>query len=79
MPHSDPRLAAFGRAIRRLRRELDLSQDAVERRGGLGRNQVGAVERAEKDPQLSTVLGICDGLGVPLSEVVRRYEESRSR
>jgi transcriptional regulator with XRE-family HTH domain len=72
----DERRAAFGLAVRRIRVGRFLSQDTVERRGGLARNQVGAIERAEKDVQLTSLLRLSDGLGVPLSEIVRAYEDA---
>lgn len=65
---------AFGAAVRKLRRDRYLSQDHVERAGGLARSQVGAIERADKDVQLSTLIRLARGLDLPLSEVVLAYE-----
>jgi len=78
MPADDlhDHLVTFGRSVRRLRRELDLSQDAVERRGGMVRSHVGMIERAERDVQFTSLVRLARGLGVPLSEIVRRYEDT---
>jgi transcriptional regulator with XRE-family HTH domain len=71
----EERLHHLGRTIRRLRRERDLSQEAVAAAAGVHPNQVGRLERGTSDVYTSTMLRVVDGLGVPLSEVVRAYEE----
>lgn len=71
----EEKLKALGRTIRRIRREHDLSQEAVAAAAGLHPNQIGRLERGESDVYTSTMLRIVDGLGVPLSEVARAYEE----
>jgi transcriptional regulator with XRE-family HTH domain len=71
---ADEKLRALGRTVRALRRERDLSQEAVAAIADLHVNQVGRFERGETDVYLSTMLSIVDGLGVPLSEVARAYE-----
>jgi transcriptional regulator with XRE-family HTH domain len=71
----DEKLRTLGRAIRRMRRERDLSQEALAQRANLHPNQVGRLERGVADVYTSTMLRVIDGLGVPLSEVARVYEE----
>lgn len=71
----EEKLRALGRTIRRIRRERDLSQEAVAAAAGLHPNQIGRLERGESDVYTSTMLRIVDGLGVPLSEVARAYED----
>lgn len=75
MPPPDEQLRAFGRTIRRIRRERDLSQEAVAASAGVHPNQVGRLERGTADVYTSTMLRVVAGLGVPLSEVARAYEE----
>ena len=47
---------AFGRRLRRLRRERDLSQEELGLRADLDRNYVGGIERGERNP---TLVNIC--------------------
>jgi transcriptional regulator with XRE-family HTH domain len=75
-PPADEHLRALGRAIRRARKERDLSQEAVAAAAGVHPNQVGRLERGTADVYTSTMLRIVAGVGVPLSEVARAYEES---
>jgi transcriptional regulator with XRE-family HTH domain len=74
-PPPDEKLRALGRTIRRIRRERELSQEAVAAAGGVHPNQVGRLERGVADVHTSTMLRVVDGLGAPLSEVARAYEE----
>jgi transcriptional regulator with XRE-family HTH domain len=74
-PPTDEKLRLLGRTIRRMRRERDLSQEAVAAAAGVHPNQVGRLERGVADVYTSTMLHVVDGLGVPLSEVARAYEE----
>jgi XRE family transcriptional regulator, regulator of sulfur utilization len=68
-------LRMLGRAIRRTRRERDLSQEAVAAAAGVHPNQVGRLERGAADVYTSTMLRIVAGIGVSLSEVARAYDE----
>lgn len=74
MSDADQRLRALGHAIRAVRRECDLSQEAVAALSGVHVNQIGRLERGEANARLVTFLRVVDGLGVPLSEIGRRYE-----
>ena len=72
----DEQLRDFGRTIRRIRRERDLSQEALAARAGLHTNQVGRLERGT-NVQVATLLAIVDGLGVGLAELGRVYDARR--
>jgi transcriptional regulator with XRE-family HTH domain len=74
-PTAEQQLRLLGRAIRRIRRERDLSQEVVAAAAGVHPNQVGRLERGSSDVYTSTMLRVVAGLGVPLSEVARAYEE----
>jgi transcriptional regulator with XRE-family HTH domain len=74
-PPADEQLRALGRAIRQVRRERDLSQEAVAAAAGVHPNQVGRLERGTADVYTSTMLRIVAGIGVPLSDVARAYDE----
>jgi transcriptional regulator with XRE-family HTH domain len=73
--YSDPRLVAFGRVVRKARRDLDLSQEALADRAGIHPTHVGAIERAAKDVQLTTAFKVADGLGLAPSELFALMEQ----
>lgn len=75
IPRAEEQLRALGRAIRRVRRERDLSQEAVAAAAGVHPNQVGRLERGTADVHTTTLLRIVVGIGVPLSDVARLYDE----
>lgn len=70
-----PQLVAFGRTIRRARRDLDLSQEALADRAGLSSKHVGEIERANKDPRITTVFRLAAALGLRAGELFARYDE----
>ena len=74
-PSPEKQLRALGQAIRRIRRERDLSQEAVANAAGVHPNQVSRLERGTADVYTSTMLRVVAGLGVPLSEVAHAYEQ----
>jgi XRE family transcriptional regulator, regulator of sulfur utilization len=65
---------ALGRAIRVLRAERGVSQEAVERAGGLGQNALTRIERGSSSASFDSLVGIAEGLGVSLGELVGAYE-----
>ncbi|HEX4806168.1 MAG TPA: helix-turn-helix transcriptional regulator [Conexibacter sp.] len=68
-------VAALGRAVRMLRRERDLSQEALAARARLHPNQVGRLERGT-NVQVATLLAVVEGLGIGLAELGRAYDTS---
>lgn len=62
---------ALGAAVRELRGRRGFSQEELGFRGRLHRNYVGAIERGEINPTLRVMLKLCDGLMVPLAELIR--------
>jgi transcriptional regulator with XRE-family HTH domain len=75
-PTAEDQLRALGQAVRRARRDRDLSQEAVAAAAGVHPNQVGRLERGEADVYTSTMLRIVAGVGVPLADVARAYDAS---
>jgi len=71
----DPRVALFGSVVRRVRRDRQLSQDAVALRGGLHVNQLGRLERGTHDVYLSTVYRVAEGLGMPVGELMSMLDD----
>ena len=57
-------LVVFGRTVRRIRRERDLSQHALASAAGLAEKHVSEIERANREPKLTTIMKLEKGLGV---------------
>jgi transcriptional regulator with XRE-family HTH domain len=66
---------AFGKALREVRSEKGLSQEAAAQACDLDRAYYGALERAVKSPTLKTIWKIADALDVPPSELLVRAEK----
>lgn len=65
---------AFGIAVRQLRQERGLSQEAVALASGIDRAYFGHIERATKTPTLRTVWRIAAALETRPSELIGRAE-----
>ncbi len=63
-----PQLQAFARTLRRQRRLLDLSQEALAAASGISAKHIGEIERGNKDPGITTALSLVLGLGTPFGE-----------
>jgi transcriptional regulator with XRE-family HTH domain len=63
-------LLALGREIRRHRKALGLSQEALAERAGLHRNYVGFLERGERNPSVTTLFQLARALETRLSGLV---------
>lgn len=72
-----PRHRAFGEALRALRTDAGLSQEALAHAADLDRTYVSGIERGERNPGLTNLLRLADALGVPLSKLVARAERPR--
>jgi transcriptional regulator with XRE-family HTH domain len=55
----------FGANLKRERKRLKLSQEALGDLSGLNMTEVSRLERAERDPRLGTIVKLARGLGVP--------------
>jgi transcriptional regulator with XRE-family HTH domain len=66
--------AALGTALRELREEAGLTQEQLGDRVGTEFNRIGEVERGVANPTLTTLMRLANGLGVPLREIVGRFE-----
>lgn len=71
-------VAELGRAVRALRRDRDLSQEALAGRAGLHPNQIGRLERGT-NVQVATLLAVVDGLDIEFAELGRVYDARRAR
>ena len=70
-----PAHAAFGQAIRELREERGISQEAFALKCGIDRSHYGGMERGERNPSLTSVFKIADALGTPPSQIHVRAEQ----
>lgn len=73
MRDPDPRLLALGRALRKARRDRDLSQEAVGQRAGMHPNHVGTIERGTKDLRATTLLRLIEALQMSPAELFAEY------
>jgi transcriptional regulator with XRE-family HTH domain len=63
---------ALGEAIRAIRSEQGLTQEAFAIKAGIDRSYYGSLERGEFNMTVDTMTTVAQGLGVPLSEILRR-------
>jgi transcriptional regulator with XRE-family HTH domain len=75
MRTASPQLLAFGRTLRRARRDRDLSQEALADEAGLSAKHVGEIERANKDPRLTTVMKLAAALEMRSGELFGLVDE----
>lgn len=54
----------FGAELRRRRHELNLSLEQFAERAGLTPNFIGSIEKGQRDPSLSTLTKLAQGLGI---------------
>ena len=64
----------IGDALRKRREALGISQESFADQIKMHRAYYGALERGEKNLQLSTLERVCAGLEVPMWEVLRDAE-----
>lgn len=65
---------AFGKVLRRLRRDRDLSQENLANAVGMERSYISKLEKGDFQPKLKTILALSDELGIRASELVDRVE-----
>jgi transcriptional regulator with XRE-family HTH domain len=63
---------ALGEAMRAIRRERGLNQEAFAARAGLDRSNYGAIERGEFNVTLDTIVKVAAGLGVSVAGLLGR-------
>jgi transcriptional regulator with XRE-family HTH domain len=62
MPSKPAIAVAVGRAVRSLREQEGLSQDQLATRCGMHRTYIGGIERGERNPTVSVLYRLADGL-----------------
>ncbi len=63
----------FGRAIRRRRRELDLSQEELAERAELHRNYVSGIETGTRNPSLKNIEKLAKALDISIARLFTDY------
>ncbi|MBS1870161.1 MAG: helix-turn-helix transcriptional regulator [Actinobacteria bacterium] len=71
-----PELLTLAGAIRHLRRERELSQEALAFAADIHPKHLSEIERANKDPRSTTVVRLADALGVTVAAL---YEADSGR
>ena len=66
----------FGKALKRLRKERNLSQEKLADLSGLDRSYISILERNLKLPSLNTILALASGLGIKASEFIMEMEKN---
>lgn len=74
MRSPSPHPNAFGRTLRRLRRERELSQEALAQRAGISAKHVGEIERGNKVPTVTTAMKLFSALGMSASDAFALVE-----
>ena len=68
--------AVFGDVLRRRRKALGLTQEALSEAAGLSSKFVAHLERAERQPSLWSMLRLARALGVPAAGLVAEVEQT---
>lgn len=66
---------ALARAVRELRARQGMSQEAVAEAAGLGRGFVSELESGRRRASFESVARVARALDVPLTELIRVYED----
>lgn len=67
-------LTDFGMAIRELRKEKGLSQEAFADLAGVDRSYMGHIERGEKNVTLTKIYQLADALEMSVSAIFERIK-----
>jgi transcriptional regulator with XRE-family HTH domain len=60
----------FGANLRRSRRAAGLTQEALWDSSGVNMTEISRLENGQKDPQLTTIVRLATGLGIPAGELL---------
>ncbi len=77
IPGLSPAHIAFGDAIRAIRKDQGISQEALALKCGLDRSYYGAVERGERNVSLTNITRIAEALQTPPATIFARAEASQ--
>ncbi|UXJ71360.1 helix-turn-helix domain-containing protein [Lysinibacillus fusiformis] len=66
---------AFGKVLKIYRKEAGLSQEQLALQCDLDRTYIGLLERAERQPTITTIFKICTALNVKPHEFIKDIEK----
>jgi XRE family transcriptional regulator, regulator of sulfur utilization len=72
-----PEGQVFGEALRRLRKERGLSQEALAEHAGLAADYLGFIERGDNVPTLPVILKLAEALGVPPTRMLQPFDKRK--
>jgi transcriptional regulator with XRE-family HTH domain len=76
MPTRSPAHAAFGEAIRNLRKQRGMSQEGLALACGLDRTYISGIERGTRNPSLTNIFKIAAALRITPAELFARSESA---
>jgi transcriptional regulator with XRE-family HTH domain len=79
MTTRSPAHAAFGEAIRQMRGELGMSQEALAEACDLDRTYISGIERGARNPSLTNILKIAAALDTRPADLLSRAEAIQNR
>lgn len=79
MPRRDDPQIGLGKAIRTLRTEAKMSQEALGRRADIHSTWISHIESGRINPTWGNVRRIADGLEVPLPQLAKLAQELEKR
>ncbi|WP_207002634.1 helix-turn-helix domain-containing protein [Trinickia mobilis] len=65
---------SFGKILRKLRKDRQLSQEALSYEAGLDRSYISLLELGRRSPTLDSLVALSRALGVTLTEIVSAIE-----
>lgn len=74
-----PARVLFGQALRRARKEQQLSQEELAHRAGLDRTYIGQVERGERNVSVDNLEHLAHAVGLQLWEMLRPLPEEQTK
>ncbi|BCC57063.1 TPA: helix-turn-helix transcriptional regulator [Bacillus cereus] len=66
---------AFGEVLRKHRKKANLSQEQLALHCNLDRTYIGLLERAQRQPSISTIFVICKVLNIAPHEFIKEMEK----
>ncbi len=67
-------LCAFGHLVRQQRMQLGISQEELGLRANLDRTYISGVERGVRNPSLTALISLANGLGISVSVLLENLE-----
>lgn len=64
----------FAKCLREFRKEVGKTQEQLALDAGLERTYISMLELCQRRPSIKTLIQLSRGFGIPLSEILARYE-----